>query len=141
MDDEERTPDPYYSDRLMSGPDLDEEMMRIIELSRKEYAEQEARRIQREKRQMALRERLAVPVARLKLWKETTTNTHEQSCLRRLLALLYAKTHLDDDDDDDDDCLDDDLRSFLEAHLAPSPLYKEVCQTLTHTSYTPPTIR
>ena len=127
MDEEARTPDPNYHDRLLSAPmsDDDEEMMRVIELSRQEYAEQEARRIKREK----LREQLAVPASRLKLWADTTTDDHERECLRRLLAILHAKTS--DDEADANTPLDDELTRFADKHLRRPRLFQGVYNALT----------
>lgn len=135
---EERTPDINYQDRLMTGNADDEELMRVIEMSRREYAEQEARRIQREKTQSELRRQLAVPTSRLKLWADTTTDDHERACLRRLLAVLYARTHLGEEANTP---LDDELVAFADKHLRPSRLFRGVCDALTtddRASCTPP---
>lgn len=135
---EERTPDAHYNDRLMTGNADDEELMRVIETSRREYAEQEARRTRLEKKQAELRRQLAVPISRLKLWADTTADDHERACLRRLLAVLYARTRLGEEANTP---LDDELAAFADKHLRPSRLFRVAYDALTTddcTSCTPP---
>jgi hypothetical protein len=128
---EERTPDPQYHDRLMSQPyDTDEELHRVILQSRREYQEQEQQRRQKEHDKQQLRQRLAVPISRLTLWKNRSTHDDERECLHHILNLLYVRTH--PDRDDDDACVPAGqvgrVRSFLDQHLRTPPLYQEAYQ-------------
>lgn len=125
----ERTPDPRYNDRLLAAgnddDNDDDELARVMEMSRREYAEQEARRAAAEAELARLRRRLAVPVSRLRLWADTTRNDYERACLRRLLSC--AKTRMEGGTPPP---LGDEDVAFVETHLRPSPLFGEACETL-----------
>lgn len=125
---EERSPDLYYNDRLLNSQyEQDDELHKIIIQSRKEFLEQEKKRLQKEKEKRDLQKRLAVPIARLHLWKKTSTNQDEIDCLHHILNLLYIRTSPDRDDDDaimPEEHMEK-VRSFLDQHLKPPPLFQE----------------
>lgn len=128
---EERNPDLYYNDRLLSTPyDQDDELHKIIIQSRNEYLEQERKMHQKKEEKRNLQKRLAIPISRLYLWKKTSTNQDEITCLDLILNLLYIRTTPDRDDDDatiPEEHMDK-VRSFLVQYLEKPPLFREVYQ-------------
>jgi hypothetical protein len=126
---EPRTPDFSYQDQLLNRAyDQDEELQRIIIQSRQEYMENEKARKKIEKKKNELQKLLAVPIARMTLWRNTTNNTEEKECLRHILNILYIKTHVDRDDDDIyiPEESKEDLKNFLEKYTKQSHLYRNV---------------
>lgn len=135
---EPRTPDTYYNDQLMNGHyDQDEELHKVILQSRQEYMEHEQQRLQKEEKKKQLQERLAVPMARLSLWKRVATEKDERECLHHILNVLYIRTHTDRDDEDAyfPDGSTEKVRLFLDQHLKKPPLFQEayhICLTCLH---------
>lgn len=126
-DEAPRKPDDFIQDRLLSNSayDQDEELHKIIIQSRNEFMEQEKQRIEKEHFKKELKKQLAVPISRLTLWKNTTTDPEEKQCLHHILNILYVKTHPDRDDDDIAIPYEsvEKLQYFLDMELKPSKLY------------------
>lgn len=124
-----RTPDFAFQDQLLYGDfENDEELHKIIIQSRQEYLEREQTRRQQEQEKIHLKKKLEVAISRLHLWRRTTINEQEKTCLHQILNILYIKTHIDRDDDDIDVPLEcrHDILEFLELHLKPSKLFRDV---------------
>lgn len=124
---EPRSPDFAFNDQLLDQYD-DDELQQIIIKSRQEYMEQEKQRQEKEKQKLGLKKKLAIPVSRLTLWKNTTLKEEEKRCLGHILNILYIKTHPDRDDDDintPDECVEE-LKSFIDRFIRPSRLYQDV---------------
>lgn len=133
MEDELRTPDSIYSDRLMqSSFDPDEELHKVILQSRQEYLELEKVRLKKKQWKQNLQTRLAVPMARLALWKKTTVHPEEQQHLETILHFLSLK--MDPDVDEESICLEktSSFCLFLEKNLKASKLYQEIYDICTH---------
>lgn len=126
--DQLRTPDTYYNDRLLqSSFDPDEELHQVILQSRQEYMEREKKKLKRKQQQQNLQKRLAIPIARLTLWKNTTPHMEEQEHLETILHFLSLKMNPDIDGEESIPLeMTTNLHSFLEQYLKPSKLYQEI---------------
>lgn len=128
---EERSPDLYYSDQLMTGSydQDDEELYKVILQSRREYLEQEKLRKQVQLNKEQLQKQLAVPLSRLKLWQKTTLLEEEKLYIHYILQILSLKTSLDEEQEHFVFIPPEHVqpfKTFLSLHFKASNLYKDV---------------
>lgn len=135
VEDEIRVADPSRNERLLmptnmvprEEDDEEERLMRMaIETSRREYMEQERHREEEERRREMLRARLAIPRARLLMWRQGCRAAEEGMFLDHILAQMdHAMTAAVPPPSGLPPRLQDPFQAFL-SYLASSRLYADI---------------
>lgn len=95
-EEEERKPDPSLTDRILSPnisfESIDDDLEHALSLSRKEYFELIEKQEREEKERRQLAQTLAVPLSRLRLWRQhASPHSHDAIFLDYIIDTLQKR--------------------------------------------------